>query len=104
MVACAGISGGGWTINYPLDQARRILDVNVLGTLACCQAAGRVFQSQDQPGSVVLIASMSGHGSNKVCRSPCVYSLKAREWGRIPLLPHRHPPKVGHGVQGDVHQ
>lgn len=66
MVACAGISGGGNIVGFDLQEAKRIMDVNVMGTLACCQAAGREFLKQNSPGSVVLIASMSGHVYNKV--------------------------------------
>ena len=65
LVACAGISGGGLSIDYPIDKARQILEVNLLGTFACCQAAGQAFQKHGLPSSVVLVASMSGHGSNK---------------------------------------
>jgi short chain dehydrogenase len=65
-VACAGISGGGPTLDFSMDRARSIVDVNFLGTLACCQVVGRQFQKQQLPASVVLVASMSGHGSNKV--------------------------------------
>lgn len=75
MVACAGISGIGPSIDFSVDELRRILDVNIIGTFVCCQEAGKEFQKQNQPASVVLIASMSGHVYNKV-KSPTQYVLK----------------------------
>lgn len=70
MVACAGISGGGPTIDFSAQEARRIIDINIMGTFICCQAAGKQFQKQNQRASVVLIASMSGHISNEVYDLP----------------------------------
>lgn len=97
LVACAAVSGGGWSIDFPLDQARRIIDVNLLGAFACCQAAGRVFQKQACSGSVVLVASMSGYGSNKGVDTAAYNSSKAAviqlarslaaEWGSRVEMP-----------------
>lgn len=105
MVACAGISGGGWTVDFAMDEARRIVDVNLLGTLACCRAAGRVFQAQrvrDQQqdntsASVVLVASMSAHGSNRGVDTAAYNASKAgvvqlarslaAEWGSRTAMP-----------------
>lgn len=67
LVACAGISDGGPSVDFPLDRVKRLLDVNVAGTFACAQAVGKIMSKMpDVSGSVVLIASMSGHGSNLV--------------------------------------
>ncbi|KAF9871066.1 D-arabinitol 2-dehydrogenase [Colletotrichum karsti] len=99
MVACAGISGDGATIDFPIDKAKRILEVNVTGSLICAQAASREFQQQGAPGSIVFIASMSGHISNKGLDTAAYNSSKsavvqmarslAAEWGSragIPLI------------------
>lgn len=67
LVTCAGISGGGPSLDFSVDEMKRIMDINVMGTFVCAQAAAREFQKHNVPGSIVLIASMSGHGSNKVC-------------------------------------
>lgn len=66
LVACAGISGDAPSIDFPINTARSIMDINVIGTLICAQAAAREIQRQGSAGSIVLIASMSAHGSNKV--------------------------------------
>lgn len=69
-MCCAGISGGGPAVDFSIEEFRRIHEVNVLGTFVCCQAAGKEFKKQNQTGSVVLVASMSAHGSNKVSLFP----------------------------------
>lgn len=66
-VACAGISDGGASVDFPMDRFKRLLDVNVAGTFACAQAAAKIMHKNvDISASIVLIASMSGHVSNKV--------------------------------------
>lgn len=73
LVACAGISDGGASVDFPMDRAKRLLEVNVAGTFACVQAAAKIMHKhEDLSASIVLIASMSAHGSNKVryCSPP----------------------------------
>lgn len=89
-VACAGISDGGPSADFPLDRARKLLGVNVTGTFACVQAVAKHVRAvrdtdlkrtqlsellgktsrgevdRNISASIVIIASMSGHGSNKV--------------------------------------
>ncbi|KAK1479143.1 short chain dehydrogenase [Colletotrichum tamarilloi] len=99
LVACAGISGDAPSIDFPIDTARSIIDVNVIGTLVCAQAAAQEIQRQGSAGSIVLIASMSAHGSNKGVDTVAYNSSKsavvqmarslAAEWGSradIPLI------------------
>ena len=66
LVACAGISRGGPAIDFSMDMARLLFEVNAIGTLACAQAVARHMKRQNVPGSIVLVASMSGHISNQV--------------------------------------
>jgi NAD(P)-dependent dehydrogenase (short-subunit alcohol dehydrogenase family) len=66
LVTCAGISGGGPAVDFSIDQVRRILDVNLVGTFVCAQAAAREMIKHNVTGSMVFVASMSAHGSNKV--------------------------------------
>ena len=46
------------------EQWDRVLDINLKGTFLCCQAVGRAMIAQ-QRGSIINIASMSGHIINK---------------------------------------
>lgn len=68
LVTCAGITRVGPSIKFPLAEARRVIDINLVGTLAAAQAAARIVEKQALPASFVFIASMSGHIINKVWR------------------------------------
>lgn len=70
LITCHGLSAGGDSIDFPLDKVRKLLDVNLTGTYACAQAAAKEFRRRNVSGSIVLVASMSAHGSNKVRLSP----------------------------------
>lgn len=51
--------------------AAQVMDVNVNGVLFTAQAAGRQMERFGNGGSIVLIASMSGSITNKVCLCLC---------------------------------
>lgn len=67
LVTCAGISGRRPAIKYPVDEFRRIMDINVTGTFLCARTAARIMHEQNVSGSIVMFASMSGTNVNKVC-------------------------------------
>ncbi|ASW55490.1 SDR family NAD(P)-dependent oxidoreductase [Plantactinospora sp. KBS50] len=54
----AGITKVGDSLEFPLDDFARILDVNVTGVFACAQAAARIMAERGG-GSIVSIASMT---------------------------------------------
>ncbi|KAJ9636466.1 hypothetical protein H2204_005299 [Knufia peltigerae] len=97
LVTCAGITRVGPSIKFPLAEARRVIDINLVGTLAAAQAAARIVEKQALPASFVFIASMSGHIINKgapnaaYCVSKAGVHQLARnlayEWGGSPELP-----------------
>lgn len=71
LVNCAAIGWVGPSISFPIDEARQIIDVNLIGTMICAQAAAALVKKSNLSASFVLIASMSGYIVNKVClRSP----------------------------------
>ncbi|KAF3399485.1 hypothetical protein DPV78_007019 [Talaromyces pinophilus] len=85
LVCCTSISGEGSSLTFSADQMRRIIDVNIMGTFLCAQAAARHIQRQSptEPGSFVLIANMSAHVSNKgVNSSKAAVAQMARFWRR----------------------
>lgn len=49
----------------------KVLDVNTNGVLYTAQAAGQQMRRFGRGGSIILIASMSGSITNKVCCGPC---------------------------------
>lgn len=67
LVACAGVSDNGPATEFPADSFRRLLDINVTGTFLVAQATAREVMKHNTTASMVLVASMSGYVSNKVC-------------------------------------
>ena len=66
-VAAAGILRGEDCLEYSAEEFEKLMRVNVNGVLYTAQAAGRQMSKFGSPGSIVLIASMSGSVTNKVC-------------------------------------
>ncbi|THH08573.1 hypothetical protein EW146_g8951 [Bondarzewia mesenterica] len=52
-------------LEYPGDQFKKVHDVNTNGVLFTAQAAGRQMDRFGTPGSIILIASISGSVTNK---------------------------------------
>lgn len=46
--------------DYPLDSIRKSFDVNVLGTVICCQVFGKRMKAAGVSGSIINIASIYG--------------------------------------------
>lgn len=65
-IAAAGVLHGADGLEYPAEEFRRVMDVNTNGVLFTAQAAGRQMAKFGTPGSIILIASMSGSITNKV--------------------------------------
>jgi len=64
-IAAAGILHGADVLEYPAEDFQRVMNVNVNGVLYTAQAAGRQMAKFGTPGSIILIASMSGSITNK---------------------------------------
>ncbi|KAG8732874.1 hypothetical protein FRC11_010325 [Ceratobasidium sp. 423] len=64
-VAAAGILGGSDCLLYKAEDFQRIMDVNVNGVLYTAQAAGQQMTRFGNPGSIILIASISGSVTNQ---------------------------------------
>jgi 2-dehydro-3-deoxy-L-rhamnonate dehydrogenase (NAD+) len=61
LVASAGYQGAFAPVDaYPLPDARRVLEVNVLGVLTVVAAAARLMIAGGRGGAIVNIASMAG--------------------------------------------
>jgi NAD(P)-dependent dehydrogenase (short-subunit alcohol dehydrogenase family) len=61
LVNGAGVQGGFTPISsYPLDDAHRVFDVNVLGLFAVLAAVSRHMIERGRGGSIVNVASMAG--------------------------------------------
>ncbi|HUG30778.1 MAG TPA: glucose 1-dehydrogenase [Candidatus Limnocylindria bacterium] len=59
LVNSAGIGGRSPAETYPADLLAKILAVNLVGTLSCCQAFGRIMLAAGR-GSIINFASVGG--------------------------------------------
>ena len=69
LVKLTGNSGRSPAPDYKLSDFQKIMDVNVIGTFLCAQAAARIMQKQKVGSSIIMFASMSGTNVNKVSTS-----------------------------------
>lgn len=65
-IACAGVQQTIPALDYPSLDFERILKVNVTGVFNTCKHAARILHKAKRPGSIVIIASMSGNIANRV--------------------------------------
>lgn len=65
-IACAGIQQMIPALEYPALDFERVLKVNVTGVFNTCKHAARILHRAKRPGSIVIIASMSGNIANRV--------------------------------------
>ncbi|KAI1516593.1 short chain dehydrogenase [Pyrenophora tritici-repentis] len=77
LVHCAAISGESDACTYPTATFRRILDVNLTGTFLIARAVASQLHRTQQTGSIVLIASISGHVSNRGINTAAYNASKA---------------------------
>ncbi|KAJ6007827.1 hypothetical protein N7540_011803 [Penicillium herquei] len=92
LITCAGIQQMVPALDYPVDGYRKMLDVNVLGTFIPAKHFSRILVDQKTPGSIVMIASMSGQIANRGLTCTAYNSSKAavhqmcrsvaQEWGQ----------------------
>lgn len=77
LVSCAAISGESDACEYPVSTFRDILDVNITGTFLITRAVANEMHRANVTGSMVLIASMSGHVSNRGINTSAYNASKA---------------------------
>ncbi|KII87921.1 hypothetical protein PLICRDRAFT_54961 [Plicaturopsis crispa FD-325 SS-3] len=65
MLLCfAGVVGAAHSVDFPVDDWRRLIDVNTTGSWLCAQAAGKHMIALGTGGSILLTASISAHRTN----------------------------------------
>ena len=65
MLCCfAGVVACTHALSMSPDEWRRTLDINTTGAFLCSQAVARYFISQETPGSIIIIASISAYKVN----------------------------------------
>lgn len=65
LIAAAGIQQETAALDYSAADSDRMLGVNVTGALMTAQAVARQMIRLNRPGSIALIASMSGSVANR---------------------------------------
>jgi NAD(P)-dependent dehydrogenase (short-subunit alcohol dehydrogenase family) len=64
LIANAGLTGpNATTWEYPIDDWRRVVDVNLVGTFCCCRAVVPIMLAQNY-GRIVTISSVAGKDGN----------------------------------------
>ncbi|KAJ5433312.1 uncharacterized protein N7458_012468 [Penicillium daleae] len=64
LVCFVGVVGCVETLEMPVSQWRKILDINTTGSFICAQAAAREMVKRGTGGSVTFVASISAHRVN----------------------------------------
>lgn len=92
LVCFVGVVGCVESLEMPITQWRRILDINTTGSFICAQAAARHMVKQGTGGSITFVASISAHRVNfpqpqaayNVSKSALLMlkSCLAAEWAR----------------------
>ncbi|CDS05715.1 hypothetical protein LRAMOSA08243 [Lichtheimia ramosa] len=65
LVTAAGINQVCAAIDYTASDFRKIFEVNVNGTFFCAQQAAKHMMKAGRPGSIITVASMSAHITNR---------------------------------------
>ena len=65
LIAAAGIQQETPALEYTLEDADKMFGVNITGVFMTAQAVARQMVKLKTPGSLVLIASMSGTVANR---------------------------------------
>jgi NAD(P)-dependent dehydrogenase (short-subunit alcohol dehydrogenase family) len=64
LVCLAGVVGCVESLEMPVSQWRRVLEINTTGSFICAQAAARQMVKQGSGGSIIFTASISAHRVN----------------------------------------
>ncbi|KAJ5094958.1 hypothetical protein N7532_007249 [Penicillium argentinense] len=78
LVNAAGIADSNIKAEtYDVQMFRRLIDINLTGSFLMSQAVGRAMMAAEKPGSIVLVASMSGSVVNYPQEQSCYNASKA---------------------------
>jgi len=64
-VTNAGITGGAPAEDYPFDEFRNMINVNLNGTFLFARAAGKYMIENGVKGNILMVSSMSGSIVNR---------------------------------------
>ncbi|KAG8930935.1 hypothetical protein FRC02_003453 [Tulasnella sp. 418] len=61
LLCSAGVADNLPAEGYPADRFKRVIDINLNGVFFCAQSVGKHMIASGRGGSIIAIASMSGH-------------------------------------------
>jgi len=73
LLCSAGVADNIKAEEYPVDRFKRVMDINLNGVFFCAQSVGKRMIEQKTGGSIIAIASMSGHIVNHP-QPQCAYN------------------------------
>lgn len=95
VVLSAGLQGAFTpTHTYPIADARAVLDVNVVGTLAVLRATSAALVDAGRPGAIVALASMAG-----VSGAPNMVAYSASKAAVLGLVRSAAKDLAPHGIR-----
>lgn len=68
LVAGAGIQKMYDAMEFPVEEFRKVLDINVTGSFLIAKHAARIMKDTNLGGSIILVASIAGYVASRVCR------------------------------------
>jgi len=78
LVNNAGVGAGGPMLDVPLEEFRRVIEINLMGVVHGCYAFLPRMRDAERPAHVVNVASMAGYWS-----SPSMSSYHASKFGVV---------------------
>jgi sorbose reductase len=77
LVTNAGITGGAPAEDYPYEDFKRMIDVNLTGTFLFSKTAGKWWIDNKVKGSILIVSSMSGSIVNRPQKQSAYNASKA---------------------------
>ena len=65
LVTCAGLAHREKLVDQSLEDWRKVMDVNVQGTLLCCKAVAKEMIERGKGGSIITVGSVRGHHAHR---------------------------------------
>ena len=59
-ILCAGTSVSGRFDETPVTEFKRMIDINLMGTVTVCQALVPLFKNRKEGGAILLVSSIAG--------------------------------------------
>ncbi|MGI9571541.1 MAG: SDR family NAD(P)-dependent oxidoreductase, partial [Desulfobulbia bacterium] len=65
LFTCAGLAHRELLVDQSIENWRRVMDINVQGTLLCCKAVAKKMINRGQGGSIITVGSVRGHHAHR---------------------------------------